>query len=189
MPTRVFKRARPATYLSPSLEVPGPMSVAVLGDGIPDSREEIPKILAAIRTRVGRKDVLLIPDPATDESTPPRQPQKVFVYADRAKSRVIEGTPLLVTARCDDPESWPQTVRAFRAEGFEPCGEPSIVGPTKGQCFISRTRASFVAPQHSDATMAVERTGRSALGWIVPTDPDKPVAKHRPTKFPRDRGR
>jgi hypothetical protein len=157
----------------------------MLGDGIPDLRDEIPKIVAAIRGRLGRDDVVLTPDPPTDESVPPLQPRKVFVYGDKSRSRVVEGATLLVTARCDDPTSWPLINSAFGAEGFDPYGDSKTVGTTKSQCFASRTRASFVAPQNPDARMAVDKVGRSALGWIVPEEPGEPVYAHRPRMPPR----
>lgn len=154
----------------------------MLGEGLPDLRDEIPRIVAGIRARLPRKDVLLTPNPARDESSPPQQPKEVFVYADSARSPITKGTPLLVTARCDDPTSWGSIARGLKAEGFDPYGGRSTVGPTQAQSFISRTRAWFVAPEHPNPVMAVERTGRAVLGWIVPKAPGKPLYAHRPVK-------
>ncbi len=125
--------------------------------------------------------MILTPSPATDESSPPRQPEQVFVYADGSRTKLTQGTPLLITARCDDAELWPSIERAFDAEEFEPFGTSSTVGPTRAQCFRSRVRAWLVVPRNPNAKLAVERTGKSVLSWIAPAPPDGMYWRAKPT--------
>jgi hypothetical protein len=156
----------------------------MVGEGLPEIRTEVQGILSAIQARIGRTDVLLTPNPPTDESQPPREPEQVFVYADSTRTKLTQGTPLLVTARCDDSALWPSIRRAFGQEEFEPFGDASTVGTTRAQCFISRTRAWFVAPENPSAKMAIERTGKSVLGWISPPAPYGYVWRAHPTTPP-----
>jgi hypothetical protein len=151
----------------------------MLGEGLPETRVEIPLLLGVLHARIGRVDVVLTPRPPTDESHPPRQPEQVFVFADTTRTKQTSATPLLVTAQCDDPRLWPSIRRAFDHSEFEPFGDVSTVGGTQSQCFISRTRAWFVAPENPSAEMAVERTGKSVLGWITPPTPDGYVWRAR----------
>jgi len=126
--------------------------------GVAESR-----IRGQIIQRLGRNDVLVL-QATHDQSAPVRSPDQVVVFADDARTRRTTGTPLLVTVHSDDLTLWPEIDTKLQGEGFERFGPMSLLGD---QCYESRMRAWFVVPVHPNASMAVERTGKAVLGWIV----------------------
>lgn len=125
---------------------------------------------ASERIRVRVKNALLtvkgvvVSVANSDALTLLKTPPEVFAYEGAPGGRVVTATPLVVWVTCPDEQSWPQINRTMEKEGFEPFGERNSLG---SQAYMSTKRAWFIIAEHPEAAMAVERTGKSVLGWTV----------------------
>jgi hypothetical protein len=134
--------------------------------------EELPEDFqpASEKIRVRVKNALLsvkgvfVTIANNDALTLLKTPPKVLAYEGAPGDRVVSATPLVIWVRCSDEQSWPRINRTLEKEGFELFGERNMLG---SQAYMSTKRAWFVIEEHPRATMAVERTGKSVLGWIA----------------------
>jgi hypothetical protein len=131
--------------------------------GLEDLAPAQQRIRDEVVRRIGRSDVQVVVT-TTDQSTPPRNPDQVFVYSADGRTVQSLGTPLVLTVICTNASAWASIDSALERAGFAPFGPRSAGG---AQAYRSRTRAWFVVPAHPGATRAVDMTGKAVLGGTV----------------------
>ncbi len=131
--------------------------------GLEDLAPAQQRIRDEVIRKIGRSDVQVVVT-TTDQSTPPRNPDQVFVYSADGRTVQSLGTPLVLTVFCTNASAWASIDSALERAGFAPFGPRSAVG---AQAYRSRTRARFVVPAHPGATRAVDMTGKAVLGGTV----------------------